>query len=145
MNLLDRFTVERLEELINDKRICVEGWVGDLAEIALAAKQANPDFEVWLKENFTSTHRMAFEYEPQDEDDEEMVNHFKASVIDMRTGWDAAMKSNYPEIPEGWVLLPKEITDSIAEAIAYQAHCCGGVALDIYEAILAAAPKQEAK
>lgn len=46
-------------------------------------------------------------------------------------------------VPEGWQLVPKTITDNMAEAIAYQAHCCGGVALDIYEALLAAAPKPE--
>ncbi|MEW9211641.1 DUF551 domain-containing protein [Klebsiella quasipneumoniae] len=32
------------------------------------------------------------------------------------------------------------MTDEIGEAIAMQANCCGGIALDIYAAMLAAAP-----
>ncbi|HID3068515.1 TPA: DUF551 domain-containing protein [Klebsiella pneumoniae] len=37
-------------------------------------------------------------------------------------------------------MVPKEMTDEIGEAIAMQANCCGGIALDIYDAMLAAAP-----
>ncbi|HCU0656795.1 TPA: DUF551 domain-containing protein [Klebsiella quasipneumoniae] len=36
-------------------------------------------------------------------------------------------------------MVPKEMTDEIGEAIAMQANCCGGIALDIYDAMLAAA------
>lgn len=43
-------------------------------------------------------------------------------------------------IPDGYVMVPKEMTDEIGEAIAMQANCCGGIALDIYDAMLAAAP-----
>ncbi|UJA61020.1 hypothetical protein L1E13_04155 [Enterobacter hormaechei] len=55
------------------------------------------------------------------------------------------LDGNSPVIPDGWVLVPKEMTDDIGEAIAMQASCCGGIALDIYEAMLAAAPQQEVK
>jgi hypothetical protein len=44
-------------------------------------------------------------------------------------------------LPEGFKLMPIEITDEIAEAIALEARCCGGIALCIYEAALAAAPE----
>ncbi|MDM2756637.1 hypothetical protein OGY72_22620 [Citrobacter sp. Cpo221] len=47
--------------------------------------------------------------------------------------------------PPGYVMVPKEMTDAIGEAIAMQANCCGGIALDIYDAMLAAAPQQEVK
>ncbi len=47
---------------------------------------------------------------------------------------------NPPVIPDGYVMVPKEMTDEIGEAIAMQANCCGGIALDIYDAMLAAAP-----
>ncbi len=47
---------------------------------------------------------------------------------------------NSPIIPDGYVMVPKEMTDEIGEAIAMQANCCGGIALDIYDAMLAAAP-----
>lgn len=46
-------------------------------------------------------------------------------------------------IPEGWKLVPSEMTDEIGEAIARNANCCGGIALDIYDAILNAAPAPE--
>ncbi|ENM4059146.1 hypothetical protein AB7Q56_001138 [Klebsiella oxytoca] len=48
---------------------------------------------------------------------------------------------NSPVIPDGYVMVPKEMTDEIGEAIAMQANCCGGIALDIYDAMLAAAPQ----
>ncbi|HFT1604679.1 TPA: hypothetical protein ACH270_005409 [Klebsiella oxytoca] len=49
---------------------------------------------------------------------------------------------NSPVIPDGYVMVPKEMTDEIGEAIAMQANCCGGIALDIYDAMLAAAPQE---
>ncbi|HGO4162704.1 TPA: hypothetical protein ACK1B7_004039 [Serratia marcescens] len=44
-------------------------------------------------------------------------------------------------VPEGFKLMPLEMTDEIGEAIAMEARCCGGIALCIYEAALAAAPE----
>lgn len=44
-------------------------------------------------------------------------------------------------LPDGFKLMPLEITDEIGEAIAMEARCCGGIALDIYQAALAAAPE----
>ena len=38
------------------------------------------------------------------------------------------------------ITLPRELTDNMAEAIAFEANCCGGVASDIWEALVAAAP-----
>ncbi|HBZ1127949.1 hypothetical protein [Klebsiella pneumoniae] len=55
----------------------------------------------------------------------------------MRVAYEAG---NSPVIPEGYVMVPKEMTDEIGEAIAMQANCCGGIALDIYDAMIAAAP-----
>ena len=51
----------------------------------------------------------------------------------------AAAPTGIPMIPDGYVMVPKEMTDEIGEAIAMQANCCGGIALDIYDAMLAAA------
>lgn len=45
-----------------------------------------------------------------------------------------------PAVPAGFKLMPIEITDQIGEAIAMEANCCGGIALDIYNSALAAAP-----
>ena len=44
-------------------------------------------------------------------------------------------------LPDGFKLMPLEMTDEIGEAIAMEARCCGGIALCIYEAALAAAPE----
>ncbi|HCC8344786.1 TPA: DUF551 domain-containing protein [Klebsiella pneumoniae] len=55
----------------------------------------------------------------------------------MRVAYEAG---NSPVIPNGYVMVPKEMTDEIGEAIAMQANCCGGIALDIYDAMIAAAP-----
>ncbi|HHS9692470.1 TPA: DUF551 domain-containing protein [Klebsiella michiganensis] len=49
------------------------------------------------------------------------------------------LTTNSPVITEGYVMVPKEMTDEIGEDIAMQANCCGGIALDIYDAMLAAA------
>lgn len=42
-----------------------------------------------------------------------------------------------------YVRIPRELTDHIAEAIAREANCCGGIALDIYEAIIKAAEEEK--
>lgn len=63
------------------------------------------------------------------------------------SGWNACrsamlaqpVSSGYT-LPDGFKLMPLEMTDEIGEAIAMEARCCGGIALDIYEAALAAAP-----
>ncbi|ELA3190815.1 DUF551 domain-containing protein, partial [Klebsiella pneumoniae] len=68
------------------------------------------------------------------------VERFKADYV---ISW---MLANYPPaqpaplVPDGYVMVPKEMTDEIGEAIAMQANCCGGIALDIYDAMIAAAP-----
>jgi hypothetical protein len=50
-------------------------------------------------------------------------------------------QSNTRENPAStFQLVPKELTDPMAEAIAYHANCCGGVAADAWEAALAVAP-----
>ncbi|HCQ8451285.1 TPA: hypothetical protein OME04_000566 [Klebsiella oxytoca] len=60
-------------------------------------------------------------------------NHCRAAML---------QAGNSPVIPDGYVMVPKEMTDEIGEAIAMQANCCGGIALDIYDAMLAAAPQE---
>ncbi|KMV90566.1 hypothetical protein HMPREF9688_03365 [Klebsiella oxytoca 10-5244] len=59
--------------------------------------------------------------------------------IDPASGSDRTVEVRYVA-PPGYVMVPKEMTDAIGEAIAMHANCCGGIALDIYEAMLEAAP-----
>nr|EHL6942606.1 hypothetical protein [Citrobacter freundii]EHL6952847.1 hypothetical protein [Citrobacter freundii] len=83
----------------------------------------------------------------------DMVDHFVDTYkmvagnspvigVDLASGPDRTVEVRYVA-PPGYVMVPKEMTDAIGEAIAMQANCCGGIALDIYDAMLAAAPQQE--
>ncbi|HGE8501499.1 hypothetical protein ACYZFV_01385 [Serratia ureilytica] len=63
-------------------------------------------------------------------------------------GWNACRAAMLAQpvsqdytLPDGFKLMPLEMTDEIGEAIAMEARCCGGIALDIYQAALAAAPE----
>ncbi|WP_419686118.1 hypothetical protein ACN2W4_20900 [Serratia marcescens] len=72
----------------------------------------------------------------------------KSNYAQWVKGWSACraamlaqpVSSGY-KLPDGFKLMPLEMTDEIGEAIAMEAHCCGGIALCIYEAALAAAPE----
>lgn len=46
-------------------------------------------FEKWLKEKMPNLYHMAFIAE-----EDEMTNHFKASVFDMRTAWESAWQAS---------------------------------------------------
>lgn len=52
-------------------------------------------FEKWLKEKMPTTYHHAFISE-----EDEMTNHFKASVLDMRTGWNARGDTIEIDLPE---------------------------------------------
>ena len=57
----------------------------------------------------------------------------------LRVAYEAG---NSPVTQDGYVLVPKEMTDDIGEAIAMRANCCGGIALDIYDAMIAASQRE---
>lgn len=97
-----------------------------------------PDFEAWFVEKYKQPERLV-----KNED-----GTYRFSGVQMAfSAWNACraamlakpVSSGY-KLPEGFKLMPLEITDEIAEAIAMEARCCGGIALCIYEAALAAAP-----
>lgn len=109
MNPLDRFTVERLEELADENTLSNMSFdeLLSLAKIALAAKQAKPIGEVKLGGYDDSGHRSA-----------------KVVCLHDQADWD-----NFPDrtklylLPpgtcgaDGWVLVPKKLTDRMASAI----------------------------
>lgn len=41
-----------------------------------------------------------------------------------------------PSPDNGYVMVPEELTDNVAEAITSEANCCGGIALDIWDAAI---------
>ncbi len=104
----------------------------ELARMALAAMDSEP---VALKPELAKVI-----YHFRDWNEGFPVERFKADYV---ISW---MLANYPPaqpaplVPDGYVMVPKEMTDEIGEAIAMQANCCGGIALDIYDAMIAAAP-----
>ncbi|WP_236651603.1 hypothetical protein [Citrobacter werkmanii] len=64
-----------------------------------------------------------------------------ATGFDPASGPDHSVEVRY-FAPPGYVLVPKEMTDDIGEAIAMRANCCGGIALDIYDAMIAASQRE---
>lgn len=66
------------------------------------------------------------------------VQHAADNDYEFRVLYDAPPA---PAVPDGFKLMPLEMTDEIGEAIAMEARCCGGIALCIYESALAAAPE----
>ena len=61
----------------------------------------------------------------------ELLGH-GAAVIKERD--ELRAKSN--AVPEGFVLVPKECSDNMAEIIAITAKVCGGIAGDVYDAVI---------
>ncbi|HDL7646071.1 TPA: hypothetical protein PXO92_002686 [Yersinia enterocolitica] len=58
--------------------------------------KSQSDFEDWLKSKMPTTYRLAFECS----DDDELTNLAKASVLDMRTAWQASRESIVLDLPE---------------------------------------------
>ncbi|HED2781064.1 TPA: hypothetical protein R4Z40_000367 [Klebsiella variicola subsp. variicola] len=75
---------------------------------------------------------------PQDESTLVFRQNDPVIDIDPASGPDCSVEVRYVA-PPGYVMVPKEMTDEIGEAISMRARCCGGIALDIYDAMLAAA------
>ncbi|HEN3287598.1 TPA: hypothetical protein U5D70_001243 [Yersinia enterocolitica] len=60
--------------------------------------KSQSDFEAWLKSKMPTTYKLAYGTENYC-DDEDMVNLAKASVLDMRTAWQASRESISVELP----------------------------------------------
>ncbi|MGT3277471.1 hypothetical protein ACX1IE_17960 [Yersinia enterocolitica] len=143
MKELDSFTVERLEELIGfthgngiDHANRTE-WQA-LARIALAAKRAEPDWYVVI----TSVGVWQARYKTRSEAE----SHIKPWHKDF---WIKELYTtpqlNSPEIPEGWKLVPTEITKAMRDAwdSAPNGHEDDDVNMcNAYRAMIAAAPEK---
>lgn len=57
--------------------------------------------------------------------------------------WQMWQAAKAQAVPEGFILMPIECTDEIAEAIAFGTHVCGGVANDVYESIIKVVKEQK--
>lgn len=103
------------------------GIVGDLARELLANREAQPVIAAWQHKG--EPWRIILDR------DIEAVRKTSGSWSPLYTAPPA------PAVPDGFKLMPLEMTDEIGEAIAMEARCCGGIALCIYESALAAAPE----
>ncbi|WP_145482321.1 hypothetical protein [Yersinia aldovae] len=126
MKALDSFTVERLEGLIGD----AETWsfvkvpareIKALARIALAAKRAEP--VAWEVKGI-----LCHSKEEADSYIGEPVPLYEAPQL------------NYPEIPEGWKLVPTEPTQNMVDAHISGMQLAGFSRA--YRDMLAAAPEK---
>lgn len=103
------------------------------------AVNASPDFETWFVEKYKQPERLmkngdgAYKFSG--------VQMAFSAWIDGRAAMLAQPVSSGYKLPDGFKLMPLEMTDEIGEAIAMEARCCGGIALCIYEAALAASPE----
>ncbi|HDL7425684.1 TPA: hypothetical protein PXN54_004492 [Yersinia enterocolitica] len=134
MKALDSFTLERLEELIKSASLepCDAEPIYDnvqvreivaLARIALAAKRAEP--VAWEVKGILCHSK---------EEAESYVGE-PAPLYD-------APQLNYPEIPEGWKLVPIELTAEMAQAAGDAHEGESYLPYSIYRAMLAAAPEK---
>lgn len=61
--------------------------------------KSREEFEAWLKSKMPTTYKLAYETENYC-DDESMVNLAKATVLDMRTAWQASRESIVIDLPQ---------------------------------------------
>ncbi len=113
--------------------------------------KSREEFEAWLKSKMPTTYRLAFECG----DDDELTNLAKASVLDMRTAYQAGRDPSLPGAeatvithyytPDGYKLVPTEITKAMRDAwdSAPNGHEDDDVNMcNAYRAMIAAAPEK---
>ncbi len=54
----------------------------------------------------------------------------------INTAWTMWIRAKQNAMPKGFVLVNKECSDEMAEVIATTANVCGGIANDIYDAVI---------
>ncbi|HFD0468249.1 TPA: hypothetical protein ACF01X_001534 [Yersinia enterocolitica] len=141
MKELDRFTSERLESLCDYRPNRVTNLINfreiaALARIALAAKRAEPNELADAVNEFLAV---------LDDYPEQLVpiNREAALVKDLRKALSSTPQLNSPEIPEGWKLVPIELTAEMAQAAGEAHEGESYLPYSIYRAMLAAAPEKE--
>ncbi|EKN3879410.1 hypothetical protein RSE69_004016 [Yersinia enterocolitica] len=126
MKELDSFTVERLEELSTKENIPE---VAALARIALAAKRAEPVINIKFKDGWPVPESVG------------VVDAGK-KLADGYHDFYTTPQLNSPEIPEGWKLVPIELTAEMAQAAGEAHEGESYLPYSIYRAMLAAAPEK---
>ncbi|EKN3982640.1 hypothetical protein NUF81_004467 [Yersinia enterocolitica] len=136
MKELDSFTVERLEEIIAEEgysamRTPKNDEVRALARIALAAKRAEP--VGYLEQNHLDYLRSGSDADIWPEGGAGDIPVYLAPQL------------NSPEIPDGWKLVPIEITKTMRDAWDSAPNCHEDDDVNMcnaYRAMIAAAPEK---
>ncbi|WP_145482779.1 hypothetical protein [Yersinia aldovae] len=149
MKALDSFTVEEIEEIISscqqeihntptsDEFPVSPRLLLSLARIALAAKRAEPDYYIvklkfndgWGDETVLDTYETKLD-----------ATKSKADHGGEITPAYTTPQLNYPEIPEGWKLVPTEPTQNMVDAHISGMQLAGFSRA--YRDMLAAAPEK---
>ncbi|HGK4590756.1 TPA: hypothetical protein ACJ2UD_004381 [Yersinia enterocolitica] len=142
MKALDSFTVERLEEIIAEEgysamRTPKNDEVRALARIALAAKRAEPVGYLCEWDNGNQVIYYGEAGNALDDDWSSQPSVHKNLPI------YTTPQLNSPEIPEGWKLVPIELTAEMAQAAGEAHEGESYLPYSIYRAMLAAAPEKE--
>ncbi|EPF0568841.1 hypothetical protein ACSQHE_003265 [Yersinia enterocolitica] len=134
MKELNSFTVEQLNDFIkSDHAQC--GDVAALARIALAAKRAEPIYQ--YQSGVCTFDDIEWVWDDCDKGFYEQYDPTRRRIV------YTTPQLNSPEIPEGWKLVPIELTAEMAQA-AKEAHEGESyLPYSIYRAMLAAAPEKE--
>ncbi|HHH2057069.1 TPA: hypothetical protein ACPZAW_000667 [Yersinia enterocolitica] len=135
MKELDSFTVERLKDLINQYVHEEYNDVSDeevikLVSIALAAKRAEPVINIKFKDGWPVPESVG------------VVDAGK-KLADGYHDFYTTPQLNSPEIPEGWKLVPIELTAEMAQAAGEAHEGESYLPYSIYRAMLAAAPEKQ--
>ncbi|EPM2811492.1 hypothetical protein ACWTQ3_003996 [Yersinia enterocolitica] len=137
MKALDSFTVERLEELGAGAMFFTGDEVAALARIALAAKRAEPVGYLCEWDNGNQVIYYGEAGNALDDDWSSQPSVHKNLPI------YTTPQLNSPEIPEGWKLVPIELTAEMAQAAGEAHEGESYLPYSIYRAMLAAAPEKE--
>lgn len=147
-NDLAQFSEERLKLL--ELRVNYPTWddISALARIALAAKQAKPEYHIVRLElnDAWGSETVLNAYESQLDASKCKDDHGGVIIPCYTTPQPAHTEVNSPVIPDGWVIAPKHVTSTMAEAgKLLDKRLNLWKCQDIYQAMLRAAPKPESE
>ncbi|HEN3297855.1 TPA: hypothetical protein U5D54_002803 [Yersinia enterocolitica] len=140
MKELDSFTVERLEKISNSAFYYAGAEMEEiqaLARIALAAKRAEPVYQYQSGIGTDFNGGIEWVWDDCDKGFYEQYDSTRRRIV------YTTPQLNSPEIPDGWKLVPIELTAEMAQAAGEAHEGESYLPYSIYRAMLAAAPEKE--
>ncbi|CNE39280.1 hypothetical protein [Yersinia intermedia] len=139
MKELDSFTVERLENISNSAFYYAGAEMEEiqaLARIALAAKRAEPVYQYQSGIGTDFDGGIEWVWYDCDKGFYNQYDHTRRRIV------YTTPQLNSPEIPDGWKLVPIELTAEMAQAAGEAHEGESYLPYSIYRAMLAAAPEK---